>query len=271
MLQQEVTNGFGQPVSRIKPTTREGEVLEEISEYNALGQLSRKRTGMEAPTVYTYDSMSHVIRQVLVLDELHPDDPLANRVQEMTTSFALESDGVYQVTVSSRFTEAGDRLTSSRKELLSQLSNTVAAKRISTDARGETNIEEVSYHQTMAGRLTTVSNPASDVASTSLEVDGFIVSQTDFSGLARSFTRSYTSSGIVYTDTDARGNTATMKADIAGRTIEEANADGSFVVAQYGSHGDDPVRVETGSGLVACYKFDIRGRKVAEYGTAIQL
>lgn len=270
MLQQEVTNGFGQPVSRIKPTTREGEVLEEISEYNALGQLSRKRTGMEAPTVYTYDSMSHVIRQVLVLDELHPDDPLANRVQEMTTSFALESDGVYQVTVSSRFTEAGDRLTSSRKELLSQLSNTVAAKRISTDARGETNIEEVSYHQTMAGRLTTVSNPASDVASTSLEVDGFIVSQTDFSGLARSFARSYTSSGIVYTDTDPRGNTATMKADIAGRTIEEANADGSFVVAQYGSHGDDPVRVETGSGLVACYKFDIRGRKVAEYGTAIQ-
>ena len=119
-------------------------------------------------------------------------------------------------------------------------------------------------------RLHTGTIPTSDIAATARVVDGFTTSQTDHSGITNSFTRAYTATGITQTATDGRGNTTTTHTDLAGRTISSTDAADNTTTTVYDAAFDLPSVITNAQGKTACYKYDLRGRKVAEWGTAIQ-
>ena len=119
-------------------------------------------------------------------------------------------------------------------------------------------------------RLHSETIPTSTLASTARVVDGFVTTQTDHSGITSSFTRAYTATGITQTATDGRGNTTTTHTDLAGRSISSTDAAGNTTATVYDEDFDAPSVVTNAQGKTACYKYDLRGRKVAEWGTAIQ-
>lgn len=70
--------------------------------------------------------------------------------------------------------------------------------------------------------------------------------------------------------TDARGNVTTIETDLAERTIRTTDAQGNITTITYFSCCDAPACIKNALGNTTCYSYDIRGRKTAEYGTAIQ-
>ena len=119
-------------------------------------------------------------------------------------------------------------------------------------------------------RLHTETIPTSTLAATERVVDGFVTTQTDHSGITSSFTRAFTATGITQIDTDGRGNITTTHTDLAGRSISSTDAAGNTTATVYDEDFDAPSVVTNAQGKTACYKYDLRGRKVAEWGTAIQ-
>ena len=119
-------------------------------------------------------------------------------------------------------------------------------------------------------RLHTETIPTSTLAATARVVDGFVTTQTDHQGITSSFTRAYTVTGVTLTATDGRGNTTTTHTDLAGRSISSTDAAGNTTATVYDADFDQPSVITNAQGKTACYKYDLRGRKVAEWGTAIQ-
>ena len=119
-------------------------------------------------------------------------------------------------------------------------------------------------------RLHSETIPTSTLASTARVVDGFVTTQTDHQGITGTFTRAYTATGITQTATDGRGNTTTTHTDLAGRSISSTDAAGNSTTTVYDEDFDQPSVVTNAQGKTSCYKYDLRGRKVAEWGTAIQ-
>ena len=70
--------------------------------------------------------------------------------------------------------------------------------------------------------------------------------------------------------TDARGNVVITESDVAGRTTKTMDAEGNMTSISYDVCCDEPVCITNALGGTMCYSYDIRGRKTAEYGTAIQ-
>lgn len=68
--------------------------------------------------------------------------------------------------------------------------------------------------------------PTSDITATATVIDGFVTTQTDYAGITSTQTRAYAETGIIYTNTDGRGNTITTRTDIAGRTVSVTDAAG---------------------------------------------
>ena len=119
-------------------------------------------------------------------------------------------------------------------------------------------------------RLHTETIPTSTLASTARVVDGFVTTQTDHQGITGTFTRAYTVTGVTLTATDGLGNTTTTHTDLAGRSISSTDAVGNSTTTVYDEDSDQPSVITNAQGRTSCYKYDLRGRKVAEWGTAIQ-
>ena len=83
------------------------------------------------------------------------------------------------------------------------------------------------------------SETTSTLAATARVMDGFVTTQSDHQGITESFTRAYTAAG---------NSTATV----------------------YDAAFDQPSVITNAQGKTSCYKYDLRGRKVAEWGTVIQ-
>lgn len=94
--------------------------------------------------------------------------------------------------------------------------------------------------------------------------------QTDHAGVTTAQTRAFTATGITLTQTDGRGNATTTKTDIAGRTISVTDAAGNTTTTAYSPCCDNPATVTDALGNTVHSKYDARGRKIAEWGTAIQ-
>lgn len=101
-------------------------------------------------------------------------------------------------------------------------------------------------------------------------VDGFTVSQKDNIGIITTYSRSYLEHGIVLKSTNERGNTTVTLTDIAGRTILVTDAAGYSTSTQYDPVSNNPAVITDAVGNTTCYTYDLRGRKIAEYGTAVQ-
>ena len=70
--------------------------------------------------------------------------------------------------------------------------------------------------------------------------------------------------------TDGRGNTTTTVTDIAGRATCVTDAQGNTTTTAYCPCCGQPDTVTDAMGNTTHYRYDIRGRKVAEWGTASQ-
>ena len=103
-----------------------------------------------------------------------------------------------------------------------------------------------------------------------MTVDGFTLSQTHNAGVTTTASRSYTATGMIQTRTDGRGNTTTTVTDKTGRPLTVTDAAGNATTTAYDSAHDLPATVTDAQGNTSCYRYDVRGRKLVEWGTGIQ-
>ena len=275
ILEQTLSNGFDETVVVAQASTT-GYIYTR-SEYNAKGQLIKQyrdsgtAASAMAATVYEYDSMGNRSKETLVLDESAPTDATKNRIRTSALSCEQQEDGtIWQVMTQTRNNAAGVMKTGTQKSLLSE-SSLLESKTVTIDERGLTSTQDVAYtNDNSMARLHTETIPTSTLAATARVVDGFVTTQTDHQGITSTFTRAYTATGITQTATDGRGNTTTTHTDLAGRSISSTDAAGNSTATVYDEDFDAPSVVTNAQGKTACYKYDLRGRKVAEWGTAIQ-
>lgn len=273
ILSQTLNNGFRQTVVQTTPTTVG--FFYDRSEYNAKGQLVRTQrdTGSDssavsmAPTLYQYDAFGNVTRQIMALsDKPAPDN---SPIQEYAYGMENTDNGVCLVTTQTRYNALGSPLASISKQLISQLSPTLETKKTVISERGWTSEEWTEYGEN-AKRIQKSSIPSSEITAEVVTVDGFALSTRTHADITATATRVYTATGVTLTNTDGRGNATVTVTDKMGRTVSVADAEGNTTAIQYDANHDQPSVVTDAQGNTSCYKYDARGRKTAEWGTAVQ-
>ena len=268
ILMQEIRDGFGQTITLTTPTTLENTYLYTRSVYNALGQLTRRTEGALAPVAYEYDSMGNPAKQTVILNPASPADATKNRIQTFQTAWEEGEDGIYQTVATARNNAVGNMLNSAVKQLVTE-SAVLQHKQITIDERGHESIYWTEYGQGTV-RLQKSAIPTSNITAAVTVVDGFTTIQTDDQGITSTFTRRYTETGLIQTVTDGRGNTSTTHTDMAGRPVTITDAAGNRTSTLYCATSDNPATVTDALGNTVNYAYDVRNRKTAEYGTAIQ-
>ena len=270
-IAQSIVNGFGQTTVQAQASTTG--FIYSRSEYNAKGQLVKQyqdtgwNTAKTAATLYEYDSFGNVTKQVLALSATPSKDN--SPVVEMADSVEFSEDGVFSVSTQTRYNADGEPLSTTQKQLISDLSPTLASKSISTDVRGNSSVNWSEY--TAPAKVTSFSTiPTSEITAESVAMDGFTLSQKDHAGIINTSTRSYTATGMTMVQVDGRGNVTTVHSDFAGRTISVIDAVNATTTTAYDISHDQPSVVTDALGSTSCYKYDTRGRKIAEWGTALQ-
>ncbi len=272
IIGQVIVDGFGQTVVETSPATNNRYIYTR-SEYNAKGQLLKQyqdtgyNTTSTAPTLYEYDSMGNVAKKTLALSDTPTKEN--SPIVEQTYSVESQEDGIYSITTQTRYNATGQPLSSIQKQLISQLSVTLENKTISVSERSLTSADWTVYNNG-AKRIRYSSVPTSNITAETVMADGFALSQKDTAGIATTATRSFTAGGMVFTQTDGRGNTTTTVTDIAGRTLSVTDATGHVTTTTYSTCCDKPATITDVQGNTTCYRYDVRGRKVAEWGTATQ-
>ncbi|MEG0587970.1 MAG: sugar-binding protein, partial [Akkermansia sp.] len=272
-LHRTIANGIGEALRTGVPNTSGG-IIFTRNTYNAKGQLIKAQTDAEtsattmAPTLWVYDTFGNKIKETWQLAN-NPD--LSNsRITEWAYSMEQSENGsVYRVIVTTKNNGQGTTCTERQKQLISSLSATLERQIISTDPRGNDSIQWVEYGlNTERIQKTTV--PTSTITAQSRSLDNFAVSQTDQAGITTSMARAYTSTGITYTTTDGRGNATTTQTDLSGRTVIVTDAAGNTTSTSYHPFLNQPSVITDALGKTTCSSYDIRGRKLAEWGTGIQ-
>ena len=268
VLSRILKNGFGQTVRQEQPNTL-GSFIVTRNFYNDKGQSVRSQTEDLAPTLTDYNELGQAVKQTVLLDELHPNDTTRNRISESSSCYRVREDGVYQVQTSTTCNADGFPLTRTTESMVSELSPVLENKSITTDVYGQQSIQWTEY--TVPTKRTRFSRiPTSDIIAESLVVDGFGTNQTDHSGICSIQRRSCTSTGVILEKTDGRGNTIMEETDLAGRPVKTTGPAGHVTTTSYSPCCDHPACITDALGGTTCYSYDIRGRKTAEYGTAIQ-
>lgn len=148
ILSQSLTNGFGENVVQAQPNTLGGFIYTH-SEYNAKGQMVKlyQNTGEDsentAPTLFEYDKFGNQVKQTLALSATPTKDN--SPVTEIAYSVEFAEDGVYSVTTQTRYNAEGQPLTSTQKQLISQLSHTLENKSVFVSERGLTSFRWTEY------------------------------------------------------------------------------------------------------------------------------
>ncbi|MBR6576861.1 MAG: sugar-binding protein, partial [Akkermansia sp.] len=208
-----------------------------------------------------------MLKQTLALAE----EPNTSNSPITEFTYALEQmeEGVFSSRTQTRYNAVGGLLVSVQKQLISQLNSTLEGKMISVSERGLTSVDWAVYNNgTKRTQYSTV--PTSSITAEAVTVDGFAISQKDTAGITTTSSRSYTVSGMQFTKTDGRGNATTTVTDLAGRTTSVTDAAGNTTTTAYDAHHDAPATITDALGNTSCYRYDERGRKVVEWGTAVQ-
>lgn len=204
VLSRTLKNGFGQISHQGQPNTHGGFIITRNS-YNGKGQLVHSQMEGMAPALTAYNELGNVVRQTVLLDELHPDDPTKNRISESSMCYQIREDGIYQIQTSTTYNAEGLPITQTTETMVSHLDPVLESKVLSTDVYGQQSIQWSEY--TAPARRTQFSRiPTSDITAISLVVDGFTINQNDHAGIHSSQECSYTSTGMILKQTDGRGN-----------------------------------------------------------------
>ena len=290
ILGQIITNGFGQTIEQAVPNTLNGFIYTH-SEFNAKGELLKQyqdtgwNTEKTAATLYEYDSFGNQVKQTLALSDTPTKDN--SPVVEMAYSVESMDDGIYTVTTQTRYNAEGAALNTTQKQLISQLSAILKGKTISIDVHSNTSMLWDEY--TAPAKVTTFTSiPTSNITAEVVTVDGLTISQKNHAGITtglavQSITvevenktitmhmyRRYTASGLEVKQRDGRGNVTSTNTDVAGRTVSETDAANATTTTVYDAALDQPSVITDAMENTSCYKYDLRGRKIAEWGTALQ-
>ena len=246
-----------------------GGVIYTRSTYNAKGQLTKEQTDAEtaattmAPTLWEYDDFGNKVKETWKLA-----DPATVSNSRITTwSYGVEQaqDGVYRVVTATRNNGQGTTYGETQKTLVSSLSSTLESKTdLHRSQRKYIHTVERIRNRRPADAKSSI--PTSNVTATATVIDDFTTTQTDHAGITSTQTRAYAETGIIYTNTDGRGNTTTTRTDIAGRTVSVTDAAGNTASTAYSPCFDQPSAVTNALGNTACYSYDLRGRKTARMG-----
>ena len=259
-------NGFGDLVRIAAANTLNGENVRTLA-YDDKGRLIREQLADMAPTLYAYDAFGNRTRAIVALE----DEPtiLNSRITDYAYVAESREDGIYRLVSITSYTSSGTPVLQKQAVLLSALSSVLAGKNVMTDPRGQDTVEWTEYG---GGSVRLQKKTVPGVGSVALTrvVDGFTTAVTGFDGATARRQRTYTETGITYADTDVRGNVFTAVCDIAGRIISGTDAAGNTTTYAYAQPFDLPTCVTNALGKTACSVYDIRGRKEAEWGTAIQ-
>ena len=272
IIGQVIVDGFGQMIVETAPATNNRYIYTR-SEYNAKGQMVKQYqdTGYNststAPTLYEYDSMGNIAKKTLALSDTPTKED--SSIVEQTYSVESLEDGIYSSITLTRYNTAGQPLSSTQKQLISRLSVTLENKTVFVNERSLTSMVWTVYNN--ATKRTQYSSvPTSNITAETVMVDDFALMQKDTAGIITTATRSYTVSGMTLVRVDGRGNSTTSAMDLAGRTISVTDAAGAITTTTYDIAHDLPSVVTDAMGNTSCFKYDLRGRKVAEWGTGLQ-
>ena len=290
ILGQSITNGFGQTVVEARPNTLNGFIYTR-SEFDAKGQMMKQyqdtgwNTEKTAATLYEYDSFGNQVKQTLALSNTPTKDN--SPVVEMAYSIESADDGVYGITTQTSYNTESEALTVTQKQLISQFTSMLKSKTISIDVRSNTTVHWDEY--TAPAKITSFTTiPTSNITAEVVTVDGLTISQKNHAGIiaglevqsfatviddttiTSSMYRRYTASGMEVNQRDGRGNVTSISMDIAGRTVSVTDAAGAITTTAYDIAHDQPSVITDAMGNTSCYKYDLRGRKIAEWGTAMQ-
>ncbi|WP_448806720.1 RHS repeat domain-containing protein [Akkermansia sp.] len=261
-----ITDGFGQQIRVATVHTRNGSNYRHLT-YNAKGQLVRDQLETLAPTLYEYDSFGNKTKETVALS----DEPttLNSRVMEYAYTREQREEGVYGLVTTTEYAAEGTPIVRKEATLVSSLNPVLESKVVTTDARGHDNADWTEYGEP-AARVRKVTQPGVSDAAVIHTVDGFTTTVTDYAGISASQSRAYTAQGMTMAYTDSRGNTTTEVYDTALRLLSVTDAAENSTSYAYGQPLDHPTCITDAMGKTACYAYDARGRKEAEWGTAIQ-
>ena len=272
ILSQTLQNGFGETVVVTSPTTI-GYIYDRTN-YNEKGQITQavRDTGSGSgsvsmsPTLYEYNSFGNVIRETWK----HNSSPTPVNSRITTYAYTVEDreDGTYRVTAITKNNAAGTTYTEISARLISE-SSLLENKLEETDPRGNTTSTWAEYGEGTI-RLQKAQVPTSVHIASATIVDGFTTEQTNYAGITTTQTRTYTASGLIMTQTDGRSNTITTRTDIAGRTLPVTDAARNITATSYCSCCNNPSAITDAIGNTSHYRYDIRNRKTAEWGSNIQ-
>ena len=268
VLSRTLKDGFNQIIQNDQPNTQGGFITTR-NIYNNKGQLVRTQTENMAPTITIYNDFGQVVKQIVLLDKSYPDDTTKNRILESTTYYESLEDGIYQTQTFTTYNAQGYPLSETIQNMVSRVNPILEEKTISTNIYGKHSIQWTKY--SAPSKRTQFSKiPTSDIVAMNCVVDGFILHRIDHAGIRSSQMRSYTSTGIILKQIDARNNIITTETDIAGRQIKITDPAGNITTTSYHFYSNSPSHIINAQGNTTYYSYDICGRKTAEYGSAVQ-
>lgn len=261
-----IKDGFGQKIRDVAAHTMDDGNYHYLT-YDEKGHLLKNQWETLAPTLYEYDSFGKTVKEIIAL----ADEPTIynSKITEYSYSVEQKQDGIYEIVTTTTYTAEGTPIARKKATLISALSPTLESKVISTDARDLDTVEWTEYAgASIRDQKKTL--PGVDTASVMHIVDGFMVSQTDHAGTVTSQTRSYAVTGVTHVSTDGRRNSTTTVYDTLDRIVSITDANGDNTAYSYEQPIDKPTCIANALGKTNCYAYDVRGRKIAEWGTALQ-
>ncbi|MEG1601780.1 hypothetical protein, partial [Citrobacter sp.] len=275
ILSQTLRNGLGDILVRTSASALANSYFYDRSTYDEKSRLIQQKrdTGSGsgsltmAPTLYEYDAFGNVTKETWKL----ATSPSLSNSKITTYAYALEQadDGIYSVIITTENNAQGTTYAETTKNLISRLSPVLENKAVSIDPRGNNSTQWTEYGQGTA-RTSNITIPTSSITAVVTTIDGFETNRTDPTGVTTSQNRTYTAQGLRFTQTDGRGNTTVILSDIALRTTSVTDAAGNATTTEYDIATGNPSCVTDALGKTACFAYDARGRKTAEWGTAIQ-
>ncbi|MCD8283631.1 MAG: hypothetical protein LUD52_02780, partial [Opitutae bacterium] len=268
IISRETRNARGETLRSESANTLGGFVVEE-SEYNSRGKLVRSVVGGAAPTLFEYDDFGNETKRTLAL----ADTPTTtnSRVSETVKFFETRDDGVYEVTKTTTYSASGTALVSSEARLVSE-GATIESKTILTDARGNVSSQWTEFGDACERIAKSQVASATNVATTRT-VDGFVVEQTDYAGITKTFAREFRSgdnAGVIFSTTDGRGNTTQVFQNVLGWTTKTLDALGNATTTEYDLGQGRPSVVTDALGNERRFAYDLHGNVVAEFGSGSQ-
>lgn len=236
-----------------------------VQEYNDKGLLKFKLVTSLAPELYEYDALGMPAKKIIKLS----DTPtvLNSRISLYDESFEVREGLVYKRETRTRYNAQGMPLSSVRSALVSLLNPDLEAEVIEINERGVQTVTRQEYGEP-AKRLIQERDSRITGIFQSLVIDGFMVERKYGDQLRSSYGRSFRENGMTLTESTGR-NTISTEYNLKDQVVKMTQGQDRITLFAYDLASGLPSAITDAMGNTHCYSYDIRSRKIAEYGTGM--